>query len=67
MVLGNLVSDLVASLLTIALQLLSVLNAASTIGGQILGASGRRTGANTSGNSGPRCGGCTDAGSGGKL
>jgi hypothetical protein len=52
-VLGDLVSDLVAPLLAVALQLLPVLDAAGTIVGQILGPRASRTG--------------SDAGSGRKL
>jgi hypothetical protein len=67
MVLGDLIADFVAPLLTIALQLLPVLNAAGTIGGYILGARARRAGAHTSGNAGPRCGSRTGTSSGWKL
>jgi hypothetical protein len=59
-VLGDLIADLVASLLTIALQLLPVLHASRTVVGQILGTRARRTGGDAS-----RTGHtCRDAGSG---
>jgi hypothetical protein len=54
-VLGDLIADLVAPLLAVALQFLSVLDAAGTIVGHILGACTCRTGSNT---------GCADAWSG---
>ena len=70
MVLGDLIANLVAPLLTVALQLLSVLNTAGTIGGHVLGACARRastnTGTHASGNAGPSCG-RTGTGSGRKL
>ena len=60
MVLGDLIADLVAPLLTVALQLLSVLDAAGTIVGQILGTRAPAAPANagrTSADAGSRTGG----------
>jgi len=74
-VFGDLIADFVAPLLTVALQLLSVLNAAGTIFGHILGARACRTAsesrtssnARTGSNAGSSGACCSRTGSGRKL